>query len=244
MNKQAFYQAIEFVKQNGKKQSGIGTLSERSVHAVLKKYYEPFSDSHEIKLGRYIADIVGENGIIEIQTAQLFKLKDKLKTFIPCCRTTVVYPLIAERRIVKCDIHGNKISARKSPLKLNPYNAFEELYPLREFISDENFRFCICIIKADVFKAPGKTTKGKTKNNIKSDTVPTELIDEIYLNSPRDYFQFIPENLPEKFTSADFSETARISKNLARTFLNTVTAAGCAERCGKSGNNILFRITR
>ena len=242
MNKQEFYQAIEFVKQNQKEQSGIGTLSERSMHAVLKKYFEPFSDSHEIKLGRYIADIVGENGIIEIQTAQLFKLRDKLKTFLPCCRTTVVYPLIAERRIVKCDRYGNKISARKSPLKLNPYNAFEELYPLREFISDENFRFCICIIKADVFRAPGKTTKGRIKNNIKSDTVPTELIDEIYLNSPQDYFQFVPKNLPEEFTSADFSKRAGISRNLALNFLNTITAAGCVERCGKTGNSILFRI--
>ena len=47
---------------------GIGTLSEKALHAALKSYYEPDFESREVKVGSFVADIVGENGIIEIQT--------------------------------------------------------------------------------------------------------------------------------------------------------------------------------
>ena len=50
---------------------GIGTLGEKSLHAALKLYYEPDSSRHEIPVGQYVADIVNEEGIIEIQTKHL-----------------------------------------------------------------------------------------------------------------------------------------------------------------------------
>ena len=36
---------------------GIGTLSEKTVHAVLKYYYAPDEDMHEIPIEGYVADI-------------------------------------------------------------------------------------------------------------------------------------------------------------------------------------------
>ena len=36
---------------------GIGTLSEKTLHAVLKAYYEPDEDKHEVALDGYYADI-------------------------------------------------------------------------------------------------------------------------------------------------------------------------------------------
>ena len=60
---------------------GIGTLSEKALHAALKSYYEPDFESREVKVGGFVADIVGENGIIEIQTRGFDRLGRKLDAF-------------------------------------------------------------------------------------------------------------------------------------------------------------------
>ena len=48
---------------------GIGTLQEKTVHAILKDYYAPDKDMQEIWVGGYVADIYTGKEIIEIQTA-------------------------------------------------------------------------------------------------------------------------------------------------------------------------------
>ena len=42
---------------------GIGTLSEKTLHAFLKNYYEPDVDKQEIPIDRYVADIFTDIGM-------------------------------------------------------------------------------------------------------------------------------------------------------------------------------------
>ena len=51
-----------------RQRQGIGTLSEKTVHAVLKNYYAPDQNMHEIPIDSYVADIFTGQEIIEIQT--------------------------------------------------------------------------------------------------------------------------------------------------------------------------------
>ena len=51
-----------------RERQGIGTLSEKTVHAVLKNYYAPDTDMHEIPIENFVADIYTGSEIIEIQT--------------------------------------------------------------------------------------------------------------------------------------------------------------------------------
>ena len=76
---------------------GIGTLSEKALHAALKSYYEPDFESREVKVGGFVADIVGENGIIEIQTRGFDRLGRKLDVFLEAARVTVVRATRGER---------------------------------------------------------------------------------------------------------------------------------------------------
>ncbi len=68
------------------------------MHAAVKRYLEPHSGSHEVKIGPYIADIVGEDGIIEIQTGNFDRLRAKLSVFLTVARVTVAYPIPRTRR--------------------------------------------------------------------------------------------------------------------------------------------------
>ena len=56
---------------------GIGRLNEGSLHKTLKLYFEPDITRHEIKIGRFVADILNEDGIIEIQTRAFRNMKKK-----------------------------------------------------------------------------------------------------------------------------------------------------------------------
>ena len=71
---------------------GIGTLGEKTLHSVLKLYFEPDEDKHEVALDGYFADIYNQTGVIEIQTRQLNKLRDKLAVFLNHYPVTVLDP--------------------------------------------------------------------------------------------------------------------------------------------------------
>ena len=95
MDREKFRNACDKVINHERQRNGIGTLGEKTLHAVLKNYYEPFGENQEIKIGGYVADIVGENGVIEIQTRNFNKLLKKLEAFLEFCDVTVVYPMPA-----------------------------------------------------------------------------------------------------------------------------------------------------
>ena len=61
----------------------IGTLSEKTVHAVVKNYYEPDEDKQEIPIEGMYADIFTGNEIIEIQTRSFDQVRKKLDRFLP-----------------------------------------------------------------------------------------------------------------------------------------------------------------
>ena len=55
---------------------GIGTLGEKSLHAVLKRYYQPDESLHERKVGRMTVDAVLSDGsLLEIQTRGFSSLR-------------------------------------------------------------------------------------------------------------------------------------------------------------------------
>ena len=112
---------------------GIGTYGEKTVHAILKNYYEPDEDRQEIPIENYVADIYANGEIIEIQTRQFNRMRDKLTTFLPLYPVTIVYPIPREKWLIWIDEESGELSQkRKSPKKGNPYHAFSELYKIKE----------------------------------------------------------------------------------------------------------------
>ncbi len=71
----------------------------KTVHAVLKNYYEPDEDHQEIPIENYFIDIYRAGEIIEIQTRNFNIMREKLKTFLPLYTVTIVYPIPWEKRL-------------------------------------------------------------------------------------------------------------------------------------------------
>ena len=140
-DREAFEAARKKVIGVDRQRLGIGTLSEKTVHAILKNYYEPDEDRQEIPIEKYVADIYANGEIIEIQTRQFNKMRNKLTAFLPLYPVTIVYPIPFEKWIIWVDEETGELSRkRKSPVRGNPYIAFVELYKIKMFLKDPNLR--------------------------------------------------------------------------------------------------------
>lgn len=245
MDKERFYDAINKAVNEERPRTGIGTYGEKTVHAVLKNYFEPYSDGHEQKIGGFVADIVGEDGIIEIQTAGFERLRKKLEAFLSVSRVTVVYPIPRNKWIITIDPEtGEKGKKRKSPSKGSPCDIFPELYKIKPFLAHENFRLCIVMLDVEEYRVPPEETglrRGRRRGYVRYDRIPTELVEEIHIREKNDWGYFIPRGLSEEFTSAEFGSLSGVGAQYGSFMLNILTAAGAVERIGKRGRSYLYR---
>lgn len=241
MDRSRFQQACRLATESLRGQNGIGTLGEKTLHAALKAYYEPDSENHEIKIGRYIADIVGEDGIIEIQTRSFDQLRKKLEDFLSVAHVTVVYPVAAVKWLLWVDPQTGEISKpRKSPRKGVAQDAFRELYKIRPLLSHPNLTIRIALLEIEEYRyRDGWSTDGK-KGSTRCDRIPAAFMGEIVLNTPSDYQQLLPAGLPSPFTAKDYQKAAGIRLPNARTALLLLYELGAVDRIGKVGNAYLY----
>lgn len=227
-----------------RERNGIGTLGEKTLHAVLKNYFEPYGENQEIRIGGYVADIVGENGVIEIQTRQFNKLLKKLEAFLDYCDVTVVYPIPAVKYVRWIDTETGELSEKhKSPRKYTIYEVMPELYKIKYTLDNPRFHLCLCMLETEEIRLLNGWSKNKKRGSSRHDRIPKGLIDEIHLDCPADFDMFLPEDLPKQFTSKDFALNAKISREYAQVTLNILTYLERVKRVGKQGANILYEKT-
>ncbi len=250
MDKERFDWACRTAAEEIRERSSIGTLSEKSLHAALKLYFEPHSDCQEINVGDFVADIVGEQGIIEIQTRSLSKMKKKLEKILSVAPVTVVHPITVNKRVICVDENtGAVTSKRKSPKHGDIYSAFEELWGIREYLGNENLTVCLLLIDVEEIRIYGgevpkygRKKQRSPKGYFRSDRIPTALHDEIYLNRIEDFRVFIPDGLPDRFTVKIFAGKANIPNHTASWGLHLMSETGVVERVGKQGNAYLYEM--
>lgn len=251
-------------KMYGKVQGekGIGTLSEKTVHSVLKYYFAPDEKFHEQKIGTFVADICIDGEIYEIQTKQFYLMKRKLDHFLKEHEVTIVYPVSLENTLhwVECDGYsgtalGNASNAnlsetmnrrittsRKTRKKGMPYLFFHELYGIKDFLHHPNLHFILAIMSTEEYRLLDGYGPQKKIRATKTDKAPIKLLDLITIWTPEDYKQLIPEGLPEEFTSDIFGKKAGIGRGLAGTTLNILYEMEVVERVGKQGNAYVYRV--
>lgn len=246
IDKERFELALQaaFSREKGMHGS-VGTQNEKLIHSTLKNYYAPFSDEQEIKIGGYFADAVNENGIFEIQSKNLYRLRDKVKTFAEHARVTAVHPVIRESRTLFINEDSGEV-VKLSPIRKTRslLNVFEELYSVRDILTLDNFTVTLALLKTEkrVYfkdKLPDMRNRSARKK-CRIENVPVELLGEILLETPRDYETFIPDGLPETFTKKELSKAAKESAISKRT--EVLREVGVIEKIGKNGNAFVYSL--
>lgn len=222
---------------------GIGTLSEKTIHSVLKQYLSRSLSCQEIKVGTFFADVMVDGHIFEIQTRQFNKLRRKLDYFLKDHPVTVVYPLAARNYLRWVSPETGEISAsHKSPKTGNPLVVFAELYRIRPFLAEQNFSLKIVMMDTEEYRLLDGYSRDRKKGATKCDRLPLSLVAEYDIETPADYMMLLPAELPDVFTAKEFAKLARISLSLAQTALLLLSELSVVTRIGKKGNSYLYKL--
>ena len=238
-----FSNALARVSAEEELSTGIGTLSERSIHKVLKLYYEPNTDNHEIEVSGSVADILNSDGITEIQRANFSYLVPKLRRFLPEYNVTLVYPIIGRKNLSWLNpMTGELTEKRRCPGGKTVYDTAYELYKIRDFLGDSRLTVKVVILECDVYKKLDGYGKDRKKHASLIESKPRRIIEEITLKSASDYRIFLPDGLGGDFTAEDFHRAAKSRSRYSYYSIRLLEHLGFVARCGSKGRAFLYTL--
>lgn len=242
-NQEAFEQAKHKVLLKQNDPHGFGTLQEKTVHAVMKLYYEPDEDYHEVPIEGYIADIYTGKRIIEIQNGNFNRLRPKLEAYLPLYPVTVVYPIPHHKWLIWMEEETGALSKRhKSPVTGNVYLAFPELYKIKQFLLHPNLSFAFPLLDLDEYRLLDGWSKNRKRGSHRYDRMPLTIFDEIRIECAEDFLQLVPYELEEPFTVKEFAQAAKITRDLSSATLPLLTYMQLLTRAGKRGREYLYEV--
>lgn len=241
LNRARFYSIIYASTFDAHERYNIGTYKEKKLHIMLKKYFEPDEDYHEVPTNGFIADIRRDGIITEIETNGFSGLGPKLAAYTPDYHVNLVYPLAAKKNVAWIDTESGKISARRpSPKKQNAYDLLFELVRILPFVRNENVTFISPLLEIDEYKLLDGWSHDKKRGAHRFERMPTDLIDMIVLSSDDDFRRYIPDNCVKDFTVKDFAKGAKIPVARAYGIVKVMTERGVIVKSGKKGRSFVF----
>lgn len=244
MDSERFERACREISLAPKERQGIGTLSEKTLHAAIKRYIEPCTEDHEVNIGKFVADVARGDELFEIQTGSFTPLRKKLETMLEfsCFESvTVVYPMAAVKYLCWVDPQTGEVSKpRRCPKKAKPADAFYELIRIKYLLDNPRVKLKLLMLELREIRLPEAKYGGHGRGSKRVDRIPAALIDEIDLDRPEDYDIFIPEGLGDEFTITNFAKSAGVYYECAQRALSVLEYLGRVKVCGKRGRMKIF----
>jgi hypothetical protein len=220
----------------------IGTYNESSLHEALKqRYAAAYSGRVESEIGGCVADVVAAELAIEIQTGSFAKIKPKLESLLAFHGVLVVYPIAAEKRIVRVDpVDGKPVSSRLSPRRGSVWDLFGELIRFPHLASRPGFAIEAVLVSMTEFRVDDGKGSWRRKGVSIVDRELTEILQTYRFAQPADYLGLLPD-LVRPFTVADLADTASIRIALARKAVYCLKRMGAIAEDGKRGRFVAYR---
>lgn len=189
-----------------RQKDGIGTLSEKILHAALKNYFADHDGSKEIKVGKYVADVLHGDRIYEIQTCGGAPLKRKVGELLASHKVSVVFPIMRKKTLFWVDPKSGEVSTgRKSPKTGKYSDALPEIFYLSEYIGNENFGVILFLYDGREYKRLDGFGNGGKRGAHREERIPERAIEMLTLENASDLAALLPNELPEEFSKKEFS---------------------------------------
>lgn len=242
VKQELFEKAFQVVYQKEHIQIGIGTLGEKTVHATVKQFFEPRKEYQEQPVYGFVADIKNEDRIIEIQTRNFQSLRKKLDVFLQNDKVAIVYPIPYKKWLFWIDEETGEVSQkRKSPKTGTVYDAFFELYKIKEYLNHPNLSICLLFLNMEEYRLLNGWSKDKKKGSTRYDRIPIQWVEEIWLEGEDGYKELLPkEGLSNEFTVKDFHKVTRISSRCASLGIQILKKTEQIRQIGKQGRAYLY----
>ena len=222
--------------------SGIGLLNEKPLHASLKEWYRQPGDLFEVPVDGFVIDIVRDDLLLEIQTANLASIKSKLKQLTGTHRIRVIYPIAKEKWIVRlAKQEGGAATRRKSPKRGRAEDLFWEMVSFPQLLANSNFSLEVLLITEEEVRRHDKKRNWRRRGWVTEERRLLDVVEQRLYEVPADWRTFLPEDLAE-FTARELAETIGIRTPLAQKMVYCLRKVGTAELIGKRGRANLYRV--
>lgn len=227
--------------------AGIGTLAEKRLHAIIKRYLCEDEDLHEVGVlnTRYVSDVRIGNDVYEVQTGPFYPMRKKIAYYLEKtdCTVTIVHPIIVNKWISWVDPATREISERKkSPKHEETKDLLAQLYCLIPHLGNPRLRFRLLMLEAQDFRMlTGRSRDRKHYGAERYERIPLDLLGEEDFTSFEDFKQFIPDDLPTHFTVKDFTRHTGIRGRDAYSAVRVLTALGLVSPAESIGRAMAFQ---
>lgn len=223
--------------------TGIGVLREGPLHAAIKAELARPGDRTEVPVGRFVIDLVRADGeLVEVQTGGFGPLGPKLDALLDEHRMRIVYPVAAERRIVRVDADGVVLSARRSPRRASAVEVFDRLVTFPSLLVHPNLTVEVLLLREDHVRAEAPvTTRRRTRDPGERRLV--EILARVPLRDRADVIAALPAALPnEPFSTQELATLLACRRVLAQRAAYCLRLMDVLEPAGKRGRTPLHRV--
>lgn len=230
-------------------EGGIGTLGEKRMHALIKRFVCPNVEFHEARLEgtRYVADIRVGNAITEVQTGSFYPMKQKLAYYMEStdCKVTLLHPIAALKWINWIDPVTLEISKpTRSPLRGSVIHLLPELYPLLPLLGNGRLEFRVLLLEVQEFRWRNGWARDGKRGSARYEKLPVSLMEDVTLCSREDFAALLPPTLGDApFTVKAFSSATKLRGRDAYSAVYVLEALGILERTEPIGRSMAFRRT-
>lgn len=243
---------------------GIGVLREKRLHAVLKRFVCPDVSFHEQtphitagsrpesgaavekKQKKYVADVLCDTEIYEIQTGSLYPLREKLTWYAENtdCHVTVIHPIAEKKRVIWIDPESGE--AKPSP-RLSRRGRAEDILPdlvyISELAASGRVSLRLMLLEAEEYRWLDGWGRDGKRGSSRYELLPVELLGEVHLELPEDYRELLPDGLAgAPFTGAEFAKTMKFASRKGYLALHALENLGIVRQCGTRGRAKVYEV--
>jgi hypothetical protein len=224
--------------------SSIGVLREGPLHAAIKALLAQPGDRFEVPVGRFVIDLVRADGeLVEVQTGGFTPLGRKLDALLDAHRIRIVYPVAAERRILRVAADGEVTSARRSPRRAELVEVFDKLVAFPSLMSHPHLTVEVLLLREDHVRAEHIVRSGRRRRDPGQRRL-VEVLDRIELREPGDFLRSLPALPGQPFSTREFASLVGCAEPLAQRAIYCLRMMGLIQPAGRRGRAPLHCASR
>ena len=200
-------------------------------------------DRLEVPLGRFVIDLVRADGeLVEVQTGGFGPLGAKLDALLDEHAFRIVYPIAAERRIVRVGEHGEVLSIRLSPRRATAVDVFDKLVTFPSLLGHPNLTIEVVLLREDHLRGPRPVAnRRKRRTRDPGERRLVDVLSRVELRGPEDIVNLLGPLPLEPFSTRELASLLGCSLRLAQQTAYCLRILEIIESAGKRGRTPLHR---
>jgi hypothetical protein len=221
--------------------TGIGVLREGPLHASVKDWCARPGDRAEVRVGRWVIDLVRADGeLVEVQTGGFGPLGPKLDGLLDAHRMRIVHPVPVARRIVRVDDAGEVVRIGRSPRLPGAIAVFDKLVAFPSLLAHPHLTVEVLLCREDHVRSPAPV-RARRRTRDPGVRRLTEVVDRVELRSGADALGLLPDTVRDApFTTRELARTVGCGLVLAQRVAYCLRALEVVSVTGMRGRAPLY----